>query len=135
MILGAILLGSELLVVDAAFYLVFLGVAAAITGAIVLAGVAIEPWLQFMIFGALSLASMVAFRKRFYEKLRGNAPDYPSSAAGEFIRITETLEPGKSCRQNFRGTTWTVINRGLNTIEQDTEVKVDQVDGLNIIVK
>ena len=31
-IFGALLLGSELLIVDAGFYLVFIGIAAAITG-------------------------------------------------------------------------------------------------------
>jgi membrane protein implicated in regulation of membrane protease activity len=42
MILGAMLLGAELTFLDAAFYLVFLGIAAAITGLVLLSGVTLE---------------------------------------------------------------------------------------------
>ena len=38
-IFGVLLLGSELFVVDVAFYLVFIGIAAAITGLVGLAGI------------------------------------------------------------------------------------------------
>ena len=47
MIFGAILIGSELMIVDAGFYLVFIGIAAALTGLIELAGLGLEPWLQW----------------------------------------------------------------------------------------
>ena len=135
MILGAILLGSELLVVDAAFYLVFLGVAAFITGTAVAAGLIPDPAIQFTIFGVLSLISMVTFRRRLYDKLRGNVADYPSTPAGEIVRVTETLPPGESGRQEYRGTTWTVVNRGEETIEAGTDAQIERIDGNNLIVK
>ncbi len=135
MILGAILLGSELLIVDAAFYLVFLGIAAAITGGVMLVATGLEPWVQWLLFGSLSLIAMVAFRGRLYKKLRGDIPDYKDGPAGEFIRIGAPLAAGASCRQEYRGTSWTVINRGLNDIAADTEVKISEVSGLNLIIK
>ena len=55
MIIGAILFGSELLLVDAGFYLVFIGIAAAITGLIGAAGLGLEPWLQWVIFSVIAL--------------------------------------------------------------------------------
>ncbi len=135
MILGAVLLGSELLVVDAAFYLIFLGVAAAITGAVVLLGVPIEPWLQWIMFGTLSLVAMVTFRQRLYNKLRGDIPDYTDGPVGELIRIEADLAAGDSCRQAFRGTTWTVINRSEADIKANAEVQISEVNGLNLIIK
>ena len=55
MIIGALLFGSELLIVDAGFYLVFLGIAAALTGLVELAGLGLEPWLQWVLFSVIAL--------------------------------------------------------------------------------
>jgi membrane protein implicated in regulation of membrane protease activity len=135
MILGAVLLGAELLVVDAAFYLVFLGVAAAITGAAVLLGIGMELWVQWLLFGSLSLIAMVTFRQRLYAKLRGNVPDYGDGLGGEIIRLTSDLPAGSSCRHELRGTMWTVINRSPNDIQANTEVSITEVQGLNLVIK
>ena len=136
MILGAVLLGAELLVVDAAFYLVFLGVAAAITGLAVLLGLgAMAPWAQWLVFGILALITMVTFRQRLYNKLRGNTPDYGDGIGGEVIRLNAALPVGESCRHEYRGTTWTVINRSTAEIPANTDVKISEVKGLNLLIK
>ena len=44
--IGAILLGSELTLVNAQFYLVFLGISALIVGVLQLAGLVTADWLQ-----------------------------------------------------------------------------------------
>ena len=66
MIFGALLLGAELLGVDAAFYLVFIGLAAALTGIIELAGLSLEPWVQWIVFSMIALVLMFLFRKNLY---------------------------------------------------------------------
>jgi len=134
MIFGTFLLGSELLVVDAAFYLVFVGIAAIVTGLVGLAGLTLEPWAQWLLFAALSIATMVFFRGRVYQKFRGVAVDYDPSIVGEVLRLEEPLLPGDSCRQTYRGTTWTVVNRGSERIDKGVEVKVERVDGLTLIL-
>jgi membrane protein implicated in regulation of membrane protease activity len=134
MIIGFLLLGSELLVVDAAFYLVFVGVAAILTGLLGMAGVAMEYWAQWLVFSALALVSMVLFRRRLYAKLRGQGVEYKDGIAGEIIRLEQSLEPGGSCRLNYRGTTWTVTNRGAGPIAAGADVVIDKTDGLTIIV-
>ena len=73
MIIGAILLGAELLAVDAQFYLVFLGLSAALVGLASLFGVVMPEWVQWTAFAALSLISFFTFRKSLYEKIRGGA--------------------------------------------------------------
>ncbi len=133
-IVGALLLGSELMVVDAAFYLVFIGVAAIITGLVLLGGAELALWMQWLLFAGLSIIAMVLFRGRLYQMLRGGATDYKSGPAGESLQLAETLEPGDSCRMNYRGTTWTVLNEGSTTIEKGDRVKIKRVDGLKLIV-
>lgn len=133
-IFGAILFGSELMIVDAAFYLVFIGLAAVITGLVELMGISIEPWLQWILFAVLALVSTVLFRERLYKKIRLSGQEYSSGPAGEIIRLQADLPPGESGRLNYRGTTWTVLNKGTELIEKDKDVRIEQVSGLTLIV-
>jgi hypothetical protein len=135
MILGALLLGSELFFLDAAFYLVFLGIAAAATGLILLTGVTPEVWLQWLIFASLSLITMITFRRRLYGKLRSRGTGYEDALPGKFIRLESPLAAGASCRQEYRGTTWDVINRSSDDIAADTEVVISRVSGLSLIIE
>lgn len=134
LIIGFLLLGSELLVVDAAFYLVFVGVAAVLTGLLAMGGLVTEYWVQWMLFSILALVTMIFFRRRLYEKLRGGGAEYEDGMAGETIRLEAALDPGASCRLSYRGTAWTVTNRGGAQIAAGSEVKIDKTDGLTIIV-
>jgi membrane protein implicated in regulation of membrane protease activity len=70
MIVGATLLGAEMFVVDAQFYLVFFGIAAALVGLAGLAGLAMPDWAQWLAFAVLAVVSMLAFRRRLYGLLR-----------------------------------------------------------------
>ncbi len=133
-IFGLLLLGSELIVVDAAFYLVFIGIAAVMTGLVVSAGLMLEPWVQLLLFAVLSISTMVLFRKRLYQKLRGGTANYDSGPVGESLRLEETLKPGDSCRMTHRGTTWMVLNRSSEVIEKGKDVKIDSIDGLTLII-
>ncbi|MEM9255129.1 MAG: NfeD family protein [Pseudomonadota bacterium] len=133
-VIGFFLLGSELVLVDVAFYLVFIGLAAIVTGLVQLAGIGLDPWAQWLMFGLLSIVFMVFFRKRLYEKLRATDAEYRSGLAGDWIRIDQALASGSSNRQEYRGSMWTVTNRGANDIAAGTEVRIDATEGLTIIV-
>jgi membrane protein implicated in regulation of membrane protease activity len=134
MIFGALMLGAELLGVDAAFYLVFLGVAALVTGFVSLSGAGLEPWAEWLIFSALALIAMVVFRQRFYEKFRGVARDYPEGPSADFITLESTLQPGETGRQQFHGSEWTVHNQGDTTLEKGNRVKIMRAESLTLIV-
>ncbi len=134
MIFGAFLLGSELLGVDAGFYLVFIGLAAAMTGLLEVIGFELEPWIQWLTFAGFSLVLMVLFRKKLYAILRGDGVGYEVGPAGETIQMIETLRPGDSCRQPFRGTDWTVVNEGDSVVEKGARVRIGRVDGLTLKV-
>jgi len=128
------LLGSELLIVDAGFYLVFIGLAAALTGLVELAGFGLEPWLQWAVFSALSLVLMVLFRKKLYAKLRGSGIGYEVGPAGEIVTVEQTLQPGESGRLAYRGTEWTGINVSGEVFEQGQHVQISSVDGLKLML-
>ena len=134
MIFGAFLLGSELLGVDAGFYLVFIGLAAMLTGLLEVIGIELEPWLQWLTFAVTGLVLMVFFRKKLYEKLRGGGVGYDVGPAGEYVQIDETLQPGGRGRLSFRGTNWDVVNEGSVTIEKGSKVRISRVDGLTLKV-
>ncbi|MFT7556494.1 MAG: hypothetical protein ACI9LO_002822 [Planctomycetota bacterium] len=132
MIIGALLLGAELMGVDAAFYLVFIGIAAGITGLIELSGAGLEPWVQWMVFSAIAIVFMVLFRKKLYTKLRGDAVGYEAGPVGELITLEEKLKPGEKGRLKFRGTDWTVINESDETFEAGSRARIGRVDSLTI---
>jgi membrane protein implicated in regulation of membrane protease activity len=89
MILGAVLFGAELFAIDAQFYLVFLGVSAAIVGLLSLLGLAAPEWVEWLVFAGLALISMFTFRKALYEKIRGNVPGFRSGMAAAHV-LAET---------------------------------------------
>lgn len=132
MIIGALLLGSELMIVDAGFYLVFLGIAAAITGLIELAGADLEPWMQWILFSIIALVFMVLFRKKLYAKLRGSGIGYEVGPTGEIVTVEQALQPGETGRMAYRGTEWTVVNASDQAFEQGQHVQISSVDGLTL---
>jgi len=132
MIIGALLLGSELLGVEAAFYLVFIGVAAIITGLIEMAGAGLEVWMQWILFSVIAIVLMVLFRRKFYARLRGGGVGYEAGPAGEIVTVEEALEPGQSGRISFRGTDWTVVNDSSKAFSVGQRVRISRVDGLKL---
>ncbi len=132
MIFGALLLGSELLGIDAAFYLVFIGIAAVITGLIELSGIGLQPWLQWMVFSGIALMFMVLFRKSLYAKLRGSGVGYDSGPAGDIVTLEQTLQPGEKGRLAYRGSDWNVVNDSKQTLATGSQVQISRVDGLTL---
>ena len=132
MIIGALLLGAELMGVDAAFYLVFIGFAALLVGLAELAGAGLEVWVQWIVFAALAAVSMVLFRKKLYAKLRGDGVGYQTGPAGEIVTVDNALEPGQSGRLSYRGTDWTIVNAGGASIGAGEQARIVAVDGLKL---
>ncbi len=135
MIIGAVLLGAELFAVDAQFYLVFLGISAALVGLASLFGVVMPDWVQWTVFAALSLVSFFTFRKSLYEKIRGGAVGFRESISGDSVNIPDDLAPGSDARIEYRGTRWTARNVGGQTISGGSRARVVKVDGLTLHVE
>ena len=131
---GAILLGSELSVVNAQFYLVFVGAAALIVGFLALAGLSMAVWLQWLLFTVLAALSMVFFRRRIYERLRRSLPTMAHGPSGGIVTVPAALLPGATCRLEFNGSSWSAVNSGRSVIQAGTRARIERVEGLTLIV-
>ena len=131
---GAILLGSELAFVDAQFYLVFVGSSAFAVGMLGLAGLELPVWLQWLIFAAMATVSMLAFRRRIYERMRRGLPAMKSGPTGDTVTLPAALPPGETCRLEYRGGSWSALNGGKSMIPAGTQARIARVDGLTLVV-
>jgi hypothetical protein len=134
MILGAVLFGAELFAIDAQFYLVFLGVSAAIVGLAGMTGLAMPESAQWLLFAALSVISMFTFRKTLYGKIRGNVPGFKAGLAGEYVVVAEDLDPGAQGRASLHGSDWTVVNDGSDCIPGGAHARIMRSEGLTLHV-
>ena len=128
-IVGGILAGVELTAVDAAFYLVFLGVAAVLVGVFELAGADLPASGQWLLFAALAVGSMVLFRKKLYTRLRGNLPGFDNSAVGSVVAVAESVPLGGETRVTLRGSQWSAKNVGPVPIAAGDQARVVEARG------
>ena len=136
LVLGVALLGIEMFAIDAQFYLVFLGVSAIIVGFFGLAGLVTPDWLQWLAFAVLSIVAMLGFRRRVYELVRGRAaPVQERITFGDNVVVPVRLEPGQSCRVDYRGSTWTARNVDDKAIEAGSEASISRSDDLTLHIK
>lgn len=134
-IAGAILLGAELSFVNAHFYLVFVGSAAIAVGMLTLAVPTLAPWLEWALFAVLAILSMVLFRDRVYQKVRGRLPAVKSGPAGGILALPAALGPGESCQAEFGGVFWTVRNDSSGPLASGARVRIAAVENLTLLVK
>jgi inner membrane protein len=135
MVLGAVLLGAELFAIDAQFYLVFLGVSAAVVGLAGMFGLVMPEWAQWTAFAVLSLVFFFTFRKSLYEKIRGGAIGFHETLTGNTVRVEDDLVTGAETRIEYRGTKWTAKNIGNETIAGGSKARVVKADGLTLHVE
>ena len=134
-IAGAILLGAELAFVNAQFYLVFIGTAAIVVGLVTALTPGLAVWAQWAIFAILAIVSMVLFRSRIYQKLRGGAPPVHTGPHGGLITLRVDLAPGEDCQAEHGGTFWTLRNDADVALRSGSRVRVASVHGLTLLVR
>jgi membrane protein implicated in regulation of membrane protease activity len=131
---GGLLLAAEMAFVDAEFYLVFLGVSALLVGGLGAAGLDAPVWLQWLLFSALAVVSLVFFRQRVYSRVRRQT-ELPEGVEGAWAVADERIEPGAQGRATLRGTPWTARNDGDAPIESGARVKVERAEGVILRVR
>lgn len=133
-IAGAILLGAELSFVNAHFYLVFIGSAAILVGLASLV-LPLAEWLQWGLFAALAIVSMVAFRSRIYQRFRGAAPAVKTGPQGGVITLAAALGAGDSCQAEYGGSYWTVRNDSNTPLPAGSRARIVAVQQLTLLVR
>ena len=132
---GAVLLGLELSLVNAQYYLVFIGTAAMATGALIAVLPGLPQWGQWALFAALALFALVAFRGRLYARIQGLTPGVHTGPKGGIFPLPTTLAPGASCQAEHAGSFWTVRNDSDAPIVVGASVRVVDVHGLTLLVR
>jgi len=130
-VVGALLLGAET-VVDAQFYLVFLGSAAVLTGGLVMLLGPFAPGVDWALFGGLAIASTAGFRRRVYERIRQVGGEVSQGTVGEFAIAREVIPPGGHGQAEMRGTVWQAHNAGEAAIAAGERVRVVATHGLEL---
>jgi inner membrane protein len=129
--IGALLLIAEMSVVDLEFYLVFLGISALLVGGLGLAGISMAFWMQWLAFGGLAIGSLVIFRQRVYKKFRPPPEgEIQHGVEGDRATAIGEITPGATGTVKLRGTNWSGINRGTETIPAGGGCRVGRSDGL-----
>lgn len=136
MIVAALALAIEMFVLDAQFYLVFFGISAAIVGFLGLAGVNLPDWAQWLALSVLAIISMLTFRRRVYQLVRGRTGHVEERlTVGDRVTVPVRLEPSQTCRVDYRGSSWTARNVDELPIEAGREAVIARVDGLVLLVR
>jgi membrane protein implicated in regulation of membrane protease activity len=131
-VIGGMLLGSEILVTTE-FYLAVLGAAALSVG--LFAGLGLETaWMQWALFGFLSVFYLVAFRQRLARRVGTDEPDTPL-LTGDIAIVQEEIAPGQTGGAELRGTRWSALNSGREPLEAGAQVRVEKIEGLTIHVR
>lgn len=135
LVAGLGLMALELAAVDAAFYIVFLGAAAVVVGVAESAGAGLPVWGQWVLYAVLAIASMVLFRRKLYDRLRGSAQGFDNSTVGETVDVTEDVPAGGRTRVAMRGSRWQATNVGAEAIRAGARARVVAVTGTTVDIE
>lgn len=129
-----IVLGVALLVVevtvDAAFWLLFIGIAAVIVGLGGWLGLTGPPAVQWLLFAVLSLALLYTLRGRLRALVLQRKGGPVEAVVGEEAVAITAIAAGASGKASLRGAEWNARNTGASDIPQGARVRVSRVDRL-----
>ena len=133
-ILGAVLLGAEI-IISADFYLVFFGVSSFALGVLVLAGVTLPAWGQWLLFASLAVLLLLVYRRRLKKILSRPDRELDEEIVGESGKAVVEIAPGASGQMELRGTVWSVRNVGEEDLLAGDTGRVVAIEGLVLHVR
>ncbi len=135
LVLGLLLVVAEI-ASSGGFYIIFFGIGALIVGLLASFDVAGPLWMQLLLFSAISVGSLLMFRRRLLQWLQMEPQMPPVDAlVGEVGVATEDLAPGKVGRVELRGTGWSARNVTSAVLARGVRCRVVRVDGLTVDVE
>jgi len=134
LVFGLLLLGAEM-VVDAQFYLIFLGGSAVIVGLLGTTPLVLPIWAQWVLFSLIAIVNLLVVRSRVYLKSRGDIPDRSEGVAGETVIAEEEIAPGAQGSATLRGSVWQVQNAGKEPIAAGSRAIVENSSGLVLSIR
>jgi membrane protein implicated in regulation of membrane protease activity len=135
LVLGLLLVVAEM-AASGGFYIIFFGIGAILVGMLASFEIAGPLWMQLLLFSAISVGSLLIFRRRLLKWLQVD-PQAPQvdMIVGEVGTAAEDLLPGKIGRVELRGAAWSGRNTSTATLARGARCRVIRVDGLTIDVE
>ena len=134
LLLGFLLFALEL-ATPGGFFVFFFGVGAVVVALLTALGVAGPPWLQWMLFGVVSAASLLLFRKSLQNKIRRSPTRQVDNIVGETAVSMDPIGVRQMGRVELRGTVWSACNAGEAAIAPGQRCAVERVDGLTLHIR
>ncbi len=118
------------------FYVIFFGVSAIVVGVFASMNLAGNTPMQFLLFGVLSVASLLLFRQRLLRWFQTDPQAPPvDQLVGEVAVVTEELPPNGVGRVELRGSAWSARNGAAVALARGARCRVTRVDGLVLCVE
>ena len=117
------------------FYLMFFGAGALLVGLLSAVDLVEAPWLEWVLFTALSVVSLVLFRARLLRSVADTTTTKVDSLVGETAIATDEIPPGGVGKAELRGTLWNAQNDMPAPIQKGTRCRVARVEGLTLWIR
>ena len=133
LVLGLLLLGGEMLL-PGGFFLLFFGAGSLLVGVVLVAGLELPSWGQWLLFSVFSLATLAFVRPRIVGRLRHGEPGIEDTLVGEIAVASEAMAPGAVARGELRGSVFSLRNASTVALVAGERCRVVRVDGLTLDV-
>lgn len=135
LVLGLLLTLAEM-ATPGGFFIIFFGMAAILVGVLAGFGVAGPLWVQLLLFSALSVASLLLFRRKLVERFQPD-PQAPAvdQLVGELATVTEEVAAHGAGKVELRGSAWSARNATGVLLARGARCRVVRVDGLTLHVE
>ncbi len=128
-VLGVAFLVAEV-TVDAAFWLLFIGIGAVVVGLGGFFGLTGPPVAQWLVFAGLSLVLLYFFRGRLRALVMRRQGGPVEAVIGEEATAVSAMAAGAAGKATLRGAEWDARNVGSSEIPQGARVRVARVGQL-----
>jgi membrane protein implicated in regulation of membrane protease activity len=133
--LGLLLVALEM-AASGGFYIIFFGIAAIAIALLRVADLSGPFWVQLLLFSAIAVGSLVAFRNPLIRWLKLDGPGRDvDTMIGDLAVPLEEIAPGAVGRAELRGTVWSARNRAPRTLRPGERCRVVTVDQLMIFIE
>src|SRR3990170_424352 len=135
LVIGLILVALEM-AASGGFYVIFFGIAALAIAGLHVFDWAGPIWVQLVLFSAISVGSLLAFRGPLLAWMHVGGPGKEvDSFVGDIALPLEDIPAGAVGRAEMRGAVWSARNQDSVTIARGERCTVVGVDRLTIFLK
>jgi membrane protein implicated in regulation of membrane protease activity len=130
-----LVLGAIELATPGGFFVIFFGVAAVVVGLLLLAGLELPAWGQWLAFPVLAIVALRLFRRPLLAWLQPAGGAAVDSMVNELAVPVVAIEPGQHGRAELRGTEWAAHNVGITAVAVGQRCRVVAVSGLELDIR